>query len=114
VNAAQLYAWYFKHPPKAEPPLEPVHSDATTQVIPYTKWIKLKCVCCDRHGVSGLWRCEFSNSIQPMLMCAACAFNDAFRKWNGFYSKHLLKVDLMVTLTYPSRTETQDVEAEQS
>lgn len=105
MNAAQLYAWYYAHPLTGEKPLEPVRSDKTTAVIPYTKWIKLRCRCCDRQGVSGLWRCEFTNSIQPMLLCAACAFADAFRKWNGFYSKHLLKVDLMVTLTYPSRTE---------
>lgn len=109
MTVAQLvYHYYFNPPPVAPPPLEPVVSDATTQVIPYTDWIKLKCGCCKKVGnVSGIWKCEFAgdpNYVQPLLMCAACAFYDAQRLWSGFFSRKLIRVDLITTLTYPSRT----------
>lgn len=108
MTVAQLVAWYCLHPPQEPTPLEPVVSDATTQVLPYAQWIKIKCQCCGKHGCSGLWHCKFAG--QPdyeldMLMCAACALHDAWKKWTGFFSRHLLKVDLITTLTYPSRTE---------
>lgn len=104
MNAAQLIAHYYFNPPKGfgDPP-EPEVSDATQQVLAYTEWIKLKCACCDKHGVSGLWRCEFTNGVWPMLMCAACAFAGAHAKWTGFFSRKILRIDLMTTITYQSR-----------
>lgn len=104
MNAAQLVLYYYFHPPKGPQPLEEVKSDATTQVLTYPEWIKLKCACCEKHGVSGLWRCEFSNGVWPMLLCAGCAFSGAHAKWTGFFSRRIIRIDLMVTLTYPSRT----------
>ena|SRR5687768_782403 len=108
-TAAQVILHYYLHPPQPRKPLEPVQSDATTQVLPYAKWIKLRCACCERYGVSGLWKCEFSNGVWPMLLCAGCAFHDAFAKWTGFFSRKILRIDLMCTLTYPSNTEQLDV-----
>ena len=105
VTAAQLILYYYFHPPKGYIPPEPVESDATTQVLAYSDWVKLKCACCDRKGgVSGLWRCEFTNGTWPMLLCAACAFHGAHAKWTGFFSRKIIRIDLMTTLTYPSRT----------
>lgn len=105
MNAAQLIVHYYLHPPKGYIPPAPVVSDATTFVMTYPEWVKLKCACCSRHGgVSGLWRCEFTNGVWPMLLCAACAFAGAHAKWTGFFSRKIIRIDLMVTLTYPSRT----------
>ena len=104
MNTAQLIVHYYFNPPKGYIPPEPVVSDATTFVMQYHEWCRLKCACCGRGSVSGLWRCEFSNGVWPMLLCAPCAFADAHAKWTGFFSRKIIRIDLMVTLTYQSRT----------
>lgn len=105
MTTAELWVHYHQHPPVARKPLDPVQSSATVAVLPYHQWIRNKCACCHRGGSSGVWRCEFTNQVALYTMCAACGLRDGFAKWNGFYSRKLIKIDLIVTLTYQSRTE---------
>lgn len=105
MTTAELWVHYHKHPLPHRKPLDPVESSTTVAVLPYHLWIKNRCRCCERHGCSGIWRCEFVGSVALYPMCAACGLREGFAKWNGFYSRKLVKIDLIVTLTYQSRTE---------
>ncbi len=107
-TVAQLVAHYYLNPPQGRKILAPIQSDATTTVIPYAQWCRLKCACCLKHGVSGVWKCEFSNITQLMMLCAPCAFADAHAKWTGFFSRKILRIDLVSTLTYQSNSQPEE------
>jgi len=108
MNKAELYVHYWQNPLPFRKPAPIEHASGTVAVLPYHLWIKNKCKCCGKGGASGIWRCEFTSHVVPSLLCAACGMLDAFAKLNGFFSPKLIKIDLMLTLTYQSRSATKE------
>ncbi len=105
ATKAELYVKYHLNPPTGKQLLAPEVPSATTVVVPYVKWIKNKCKCCGKPGVTGLWACEFPNYTAHYFLCATCGLRGAFEKWTGFFSPKLLHVDLLFTITYPTGNE---------
>ncbi len=69
-------------------------------------WPTTKC-CIDSHAATGLWICQFSSQSPPYVrseiktLCAACGLYTAYKKWNGFMSPKLLRIDLYRTISAP-------------
>lgn len=108
MNKAELYVHYWNNPLQPKPKPEVVETTNDTVVLPYPQWVRNKCACCKKPGASGIWKCTFKGYIKVQLLCAACGLREAFAKWNGFFSPKLEHIDLLVTLTYQSRTFTQE------
>jgi hypothetical protein len=108
MTKAELWVHYWQNPLPPKPKPEVVKTTKDTVVLPYPNWVKNKCACCQRPGASGIWHCQFKGYTKIHMLCAACGLREAFAKWNGFFSPKLEHIDLLVTLTYQSRSFTQE------
>lgn len=70
-------------------------------------WPFTRCYLCKEKAATGIWMCGFASQRPPWIrnelkaLCAGCGLTDAYRRWNGFMSPKLERIDLFVTISAP-------------
>lgn len=77
--------------------------EALTNSWPFTRCSMKSC----DHAATGVWLCQFASQSPPFFrtelrpLCAADGMTDAYRKWNGFMSPKVIRIDLFLTISAP-------------
>lgn len=68
-----------------------------------TSFGRYECMCCCKAPAQGVWMAFYATSGGFLLLCSGCGLSGrAYTRWNGYYCKKLLGLDLFLSIHKPS------------